>query len=72
VRNEIKFHLTLYDVTGSADDSYSSEYVCLLAAAIACDASKGHTKKWARSWLDEIRHQREMVNRLERIPAAIA
>jgi hypothetical protein len=68
----IKYHLTMLEVTGKLDDTDSAAYIRQLAAILACDQSCGYTKKWARSWLDEIKHQQELVSRLRRIPVAVA
>jgi hypothetical protein len=72
LRDEIKFHLALYDVTGSTDDRQSAEYICQLATILACGQGDNHTKKWARAWLDEIKCQREMAYRVARVPAVIS
>ena len=68
----IGYHLRLLEATGRLDDTGSPVYVRQLAAALSCDQSNGYTKKWARSWLDEIKYQHELVARLNRTPAPVA
>lgn len=67
----IKYHLTLFDVTGTTDDAKSPEYIRQLATIMSCNGSNVHTRKWARSWLDEIKRQQELIQKLRNAPVPV-
>jgi hypothetical protein len=68
----IKYQLKILDATGRFDDRESAEYVRNLAAIMACDRNDRYAKKWARLWLEEIRHQQELLARRDKIPTFIS
>lgn len=67
----IRYNLKLLELTGSLDESDHAAYVRQLVAVLACDQSDGHSRKWARAWLEEIKCQHEMLARLNQVPAAV-
>ena len=68
--DEIKYHLKLFEVTSSANEEASAEYICQLAAVMANDRSNILCRKWARSWLDEIKLQHGLRENLNKTAAA--